>query len=181
MPSVGGGNTHSLRAKSVYLEVFDTDNLRCRHGCISDVGEARWGVSKLLCVPACRLATHCLVHLNERRWAVANPVVKYAGEHPAYGFTSCVCAFFVSQALPSWRALVHELFGTPIQIILILDMTDYSRFLQMEGLWKAVLLFACVHAFHEEECSALNKGIVFLLQNRTVLAVWIDCRPGLLS
>lgn len=43
-----------------------------------------------------------------------------------------VC-LFVSQALPSWGALVHELFGTPIQIILILDMNDYSRLLQMEG------------------------------------------------
>lgn len=57
------------------------------------------------------------------------------------------------------------------EIILILDMTDYSRFLQMEGLQKAVLLSARIYAFHEEKCSAFNKGIVFffLLQNLTVL------------
>lgn len=142
-----GENTHGLKAKTVYLKLFDTDNLRRRRGCISHVGEVR---NSCACVrarlPACLLATDCLVHLNERRWAVANPVVKYAGESPAYGFTSRarVSVFLSRRRFPPEGRHCACCFATRVKLFSFWTWPSTVAFLRRRECEKK--LFCCLVA-----------------------------------
>lgn len=169
-----GENAHSLKAKTIYLKLFDTDNLRRRRGCISRVGEVRNSCACVRdCLPACLPACNRLPRASEweamSRSKSCREICRWA---PGLRFYR-VC-LFVSQALPSWGALLRVLFCNPIEIILILDMTEYSRVPQKEGVressfavWLRFMPFTRRNAAH------LRKAIFFFFYLRTLQ--WLRC------
>lgn len=137
----------------------------------------RRGGSKLLCVsdclPACLPACNRLPCASEweamSRSKSCREICRWEPGLRFYLSHARVC-LFVSQALPSWGALLRVLFCNPIEIILILDMTEYSRVPQKEGVRKSS--FAVWLRFMP--FTRRKKGnifLVFLSQNLAVLAV----------